>query len=310
LKIGWDYALLCLWRTQKKFTSEQATKVIGSIITEVLFDLTQTIGITQQVIHQDLRYPQLALFEVEAAIAEVQSLWQAWQGAHLVDYLPNQAPVIQQSELLQRNVSVEVYQNLVHLLQGEHTLRDLAIQMQRNVVAVTASLRPFLQKQWINLSEVADLPAPIYRQSTLSRSLPVPRNAVLPGALVACVDDSFSVRYTLEKLLVSAGYQFLGIEDPLGAVGTLLARKPDFIFLDLVMPKANGYEICEQLRKISSFRTTPIVILTGNNGFASRLKSNMIGASDFLSKPLDADAVLGVLHKHLAPKSTSFSMTS
>ena len=83
------------------------------------------------------------------------------------------------------------------------------------------------------------------------------------------------------------------------SLGILLTRKPDFIFLDLVMPNANGYEICTQLRKLSSFRDTPIVILTGNDGFANRLRSNFAGASDFVSKPFNAEIVLSVIGKHL-----------
>jgi chemotaxis family two-component system response regulator PixG len=103
----------------------------------------------------------------------------------------------------------------------------------------------------------------------------------------------------MEELLISAGYQFVGIEDAVRAIGILLSRKPDVIFLDLMMPDINGYELCEQLRKLSCFRETPIVILTSNDGFASRLRSKIVNASDFLSKPLNAEAVLSVIDKYL-----------
>lgn len=310
LKIGWDYALLCLWVIQQKISQEQVTQMIGGMVAEVLFDVMQAVDVTHQVVTQDWLYPPLASFGVGDAIVQAQESIHTWKDAELTDYLPNTAPVIQHPERLQTSISADSYQNLTQLLRGEYTLRDLALQMQRDVVAVTISLHPFLQKQWIDLIQVPDLSAPIYCQSDCSRTLPVSKEAVLPGALIACIDDSFSVRYMLEKLLTSAGYQFLGIEDSMGAVGTLLARKPDLIFLDLVMPKANGYEICEQLRKLSMFRTTPIVILTGNDSFANRFKSTMLGASDFLSKPLDADTVLGVLHKHLSHQSNSLRVTS
>jgi chemotaxis family two-component system response regulator PixG len=79
----------------------------------------------------------------------------------------------------------------------------------------------------------------------------------------------------------------------------LLSRKPDLIFLDLVMPNTNGYEICSQLRKVSAFRITPIIILTGNDGIIDRVRAKIVGASDFLSKPVDAETVLAVTSKHL-----------
>jgi len=103
----------------------------------------------------------------------------------------------------------------------------------------------------------------------------------------------------LEKILTTAGYQFLAVQDSLRAIATLLTRKPDLIFLDLVMPNTNGYEICGQLRKVSSFRNTPIIILTGNDGIIDRVRAKMVGASDFLSKPINAKTVLEVARQHL-----------
>jgi chemotaxis family two-component system response regulator PixG len=109
----------------------------------------------------------------------------------------------------------------------------------------------------------------------------------------------------MESLLVTAGYQFIGVDDALRAFAVLLARKPDVIFLDLVMPNTNGYEICGKLRKLESFRDTPIVILTGNDGIVDRVRAKLVGASDFLSKPIDAGKVLNVIRKHLEQGVTS-----
>ena len=106
----------------------------------------------------------------------------------------------------------------------------------------------------------------------------------------------------MEKILTSQGYQYLALNDALRAIATLLARKPDLIFLDLIMPNANGYEICSQLRKLSFFRNTPIVILTGNDGIIDRVRAKMVGSTDFISKPVDADTVLEVIQKHLHSK--------
>jgi two-component system, chemotaxis family, response regulator PixG len=89
------------------------------------------------------------------------------------------------------------------------------------------------------------------------------------------------------------------VQDSMRAIATLLSRKPELIFLDLVMPNTNGYEICSQLRKVSAFRDTPIVILTGNDGIIDRVRAKVVGASDFLSKPVDAATVLEVTNRYL-----------
>ena len=196
---------------------------------------------------------------------------------------------------MQRLDSAQFYQALITLLNGEHALRDLAVWMRQGVVDIMASLAPLIQMGIVELVDIPDLPAPIPQPTSPALSTDVASR----NALIACVDDSFLVRHMMEALLTSSGYQFIGIENPVRSLGILIARKPDLIFLDLVMPNTNGHEICQQLRKLSCFRYTPIVILTGSDGFANRLRSNVAGASDFLSKPLDAEAVLNVIQKHL-----------
>ena len=333
LEVGWEYALLSLWVTQRTITREQAAKMIYASVIEVLFDIAQAANVTEQIRQANILSAQLGSIRVADAIVEAELLWQNWQNAKLTDYSPNQAPIIRHPEQLQKHSSTQSYQNLVELLNGQNTLRELAIQMQRNVVAVAASLQPFVMLGWVEFIQVSDHHAPIYQgnaskfrqpattppgTAVFQKAVPQrvesssamtvsPGTAVPRKALVACVDDSSLVLNTMEQLLTSAGYQFLGVEDGLRAIAALLTHKPDFIFLDLVMPNTNGYEICEELRKISCFRTTPIVMLTGNDRYVNRLRSSFAGASEFLSKPLDAGAVLSVLHKHLNQGETRLS---
>jgi two-component system, chemotaxis family, response regulator PixG len=298
--LGWEYALLNLWVSRQEITDEQAAKVALSSIVEVLFENFQAGALTDQVHQDNSLSTRLSLIKLEKATARVQVRWQAWQDAKLGSYSPHKAPVIRQAEQIQKQTSAAFYQNLVTLLNGQHTLQDLAVQMRRDVMDVTSSLLPFMQLGWIELIQIPDLPAPHYPR----HAAPPVKVPVVRKQLIACVDDSFLVRHMMEKLLTSAGYQFMGVDDALRSIGMLLSRKPDLIFLDLMMPNANGHEICEQLRKLSLFRHTPIVILTSSDGYANRLQSNFVGASDFLGKPLDAEAVLSVIRKHLEPQTS------
>lgn len=306
--IGWEYTLLHQWVSHGEITTEQALKIIHAIVTEVLFDLNQAGEVRDQIRQDSALSAPIGVIRLETVTAKSHLRWQAWQNAKLTGYSPHQAPIIKHPEKLRAHSSEEFYQNLVNLLNGQRTLLDLAAQMRRDVVEVTASLLPFIRLKWIDLIDIADLLPPTHQ-----RSLPAaPTPSTKPQRkLIACVDDSFLVRYTMEKLLTSAGYDFLGVEDAVRSIGILLARKPDLIFLDLVMPNGNGHELCTQLRKLSCFHHTPIVILTGNDGYANRLRSNFVGASDFLGKPLNAEAVLNVIHKHLEQSPTAnFSTTT
>jgi chemotaxis family two-component system response regulator PixG len=300
----WQYQLLCSWVSQQKITGEQAAQVIDSIISEVLFDVAQAM----RVVHQINQAPDSSLsappvlIDVQQAIAKVQQLWQAWQDAQLANYFPNSVPVIKQPEELRKRTSTQVYQTLIQVLNGQYTLHDLALKMKRNVVQVSDSLLPYIHLGLVELVSIPDLPNPIHTPglktpSTLADST---------KQLVACVDDSPLVCQTMEALITAAGYHFVGVDDGLRAFAVLLSRKPDLIFLDLVMPNTNGYEICSKLRKIPAFRNTPILILTGNDGIVDRVRAKLVGASDFLSKPVDAGTVLSVIRKHLAQSVTSY----
>ncbi|AVH69629.1 response regulator [Nostoc sp. 'Lobaria pulmonaria (5183) cyanobiont'] len=118
--------------------------------------------------------------------------------------------------------------------------------------------------------------------------------------LVACVDDSPTICRSLEEILTHQGYRFVGVQESLTAVLKLIKSKPDFIFLDLLMPKVNGYEICSQIRKTPSLKDVPVVILTGKDGIVDRMRAKLVGATDFLGKPVEAEKVLNVLHKYLS----------
>ncbi|MGK7895979.1 MAG: response regulator [Xenococcus sp. (in: cyanobacteria)] len=297
-RISWEYKLLSLWLDQQKITKEQATRMIKATIIEVLFDLNHPIEIFCQTIKDNLISTRLVLIEAEQVIGEAQKYWQAWQGAKIADRSPDMAPVIRQPEALQKRTSAQVYQNLSQLLDGQQTLRDLSIRMRRDVVTVTRSLIPYIQLGLVQLIRIEDIPPPV--SPPIAKKL---SKGIIPHrTLIACIDDSPQICQSMEHIMTSAGYQFISEMDGLRAIAILLNRKPDLIFLDLIMPNTNGYEICTQLRKLSYFKNTPIVIVTGNDGLIDRVRAKMVGSTDFISKPVDEKIVLGIIDKYLNKK--------
>jgi chemotaxis family two-component system response regulator PixG len=297
-RISWEYKLLSLWIEQDKVTREQANSVIKATIIEILFDVNQALKISGEIIQDNLLSTRLTLIDAEQVINEAYSLWEAWQNAKVADRSPDMAPMIRQPEALQQKTSAQVYQNLSQLLDGQQTLRDLSVRMKRDIVTVTRSLLPYVQLGLVQLVSIDDIPPPV--------SIPLAKkisNLIIPHrTLIACIDDSPGICQTMEKVITEAGYQFVAEMDGLRAIAVLLSRKPDVIFLDLIMPNTNGYEICAQLRKLSYFKNTPIIILTGNDGIIDRVRAKMVGSTDFLNKPVDQDLVLGVIDKYLKQK--------
>lgn len=113
------------------------------------------------------------------------------------------------------------------------------------------------------------------------------------------IDDSPADSRTMCDIVENLGYQYTNISDPLQALPMLIEFKPKLIFLDLVMPIANGYEVCSQIRRISSLKEIPVIIVTSNDGIADRVRARIVGASGFLGKPIQHKKVLKVLKKHL-----------
>ncbi|HBE18729.1 MAG TPA: response regulator [Cyanobacteria bacterium UBA11149] len=293
--ISWDYQLLELWIKEERITRQQATATLHAGMVEMLFDLGQTSNLTHQFKPTCLPSNRLVEIDLLKVIADVERLWRAWHNANLGNYSPNQSPIIEQPDKLKQRTSVELYQTLTKCLDGKHTLRDLAVQRKWDLVEIARSLLPYLELGLIQFQEIPDVST--FLSPTILGTPGEIANFTKP--LVACVDDSKWVNQMMEKLITTAGYRFMAVDNPLRAIPVLLARKPDFIFLDLMMPHVNGYEVCTQLRKLSCFRTTPIAILTGNNGSTEIIRSKLAGASDFLSKPLNAVSLLKVLHKYL-----------
>lgn len=284
-KVCWEYDLLNLWIDQEKINSKQITKLIFAQIAEILFELTQAkqLNVEHQ-IDKSFSNP-LTVIDSDRAVAEAWKIWQTWQNAKLADRSPDYAPFIIQPEQLSQRTSPKTYQGMSKLLDGKRSLRDLAVVLNQDFVQFTSLLNPYIQLGLIELSEIGDHPPPI--KVSASKKF-----------LIACVDDSALICQTMEKVIASGGYDFLGITDDLRALPLLLNHNPDIIFLDLIMPHINGYEICSKLRKVVSFANVPIILMSAHDNLFERLKVKMSGGSEFLSKPINAASVLNIVSKY------------
>ncbi|MBE9060968.1 response regulator [cf. Phormidesmis sp. LEGE 11477] len=116
---------------------------------------------------------------------------------------------------------------------------------------------------------------------------------------VVYIDDSPADSRAMSSIVEKLGYEYVNIQDPLQALPMLIELKPKLIFLDLVMPIANGYEVCAQIRRITAFKEIPVVIVTSNDGIADRVRAKLVGASGFMGKPIQEERILKVFQKYL-----------
>ena len=117
---------------------------------------------------------------------------------------------------------------------------------------------------------------------------------------IACIDDSPTVLNAINSFLDDKSFSVVMINDPVRALMQVVRIKPDLILLDVAMPNLDGYELCSLLRKHSLFKTTPIIMVTGNTGFLDRAKAKLVRASGYLTKPFNQSELLKMVFKHLS----------
>ncbi len=301
-----EYQLLVDLAKKQQIQGEQAVRVIRNTVTEILFDLLQQEKLGQLRFistRQSGLNASLTLLNPQHAVSHSKQAWEQWCKAGLENISPNTALLMRRSEQLQKQTSAPVYQTLIKIVDGERTLRDLAVLMKQDLLLLTRLLSPYIRQGIMELIKVGDLlpPASGERLETIpnfAAKAPV-KSIFKKSPLIACIDDSRMMGQLMEHILTKAGYRFVGINDAVEALPVLLESQPDLIFLDLMMPVANGYEVCSQIRRISLFKNIPVVILTGNDGIIDWVRAKIVGSSDFLSKPIKPEQVLAILRKYV-----------
>jgi two-component system, chemotaxis family, response regulator PixG len=283
----WEYYLLVNWAKQSRITRTGLLKHIQTTIVEVLFDIIQADRVSCDRVVQSQLNPQLTLIDIEQALAISVQQQQQWRQYELGNILPDQAIEIVATEEFRQSVAESAYPVLQFVLDGTHTIREIAAKTHKPPIAIGHSFIKHIQTGKLKLVDPPDFEDPIAR------------NKLAAAPLIACIDDSPFVCDRLEQIFRGVGYQFISILDSTRAIPVVISKKPQLIFLDLVMPNTNGYEICGRLRKVAAFKHTPIVILTGNDGVIDRVRAKVVGATDFLSKPVQAELVLEIAQKYL-----------
>ena len=105
---------------------------------------------------------------------------------------------------------------------------------------------------------------------------------------VLLVDDDASVREAVSSALAGEGYDVTWFADPENALRQVLVQPPAVVLLDVTMPRLDGWEMCEILKRQSHTRDVPVLFLTGRTDVRDRITAMQVGGSDFISKPFHA----------------------
>lgn len=119
------------------------------------------------------------------------------------------------------------------------------------------------------------------------------------GVSIVIADDSQTIRHTVTALLGAAGCRVVVAEDGFDVLSKIVDEKPDLIFLDINMPRLDGYQTCVLVKQNESFSKIPIILLSAQNGVFDRARSRVVQADDYLVKPFSRDELLDMVRRHV-----------
>ncbi len=126
---------------------------------------------------------------------------------------------------------------------------------------------------------------------------------VLDGLKVMIIDDSKTIRRTAETLLKKSGCEVVTATDGFEALSKILEHRPNIIFVDIMMPRLDGYQTCALIKNNKMFKETPVIMLSSKDGLFDRARGRIVGSEEYLTKPFTKDELLGAITKYVGERS-------
>jgi twitching motility two-component system response regulator PilG len=125
-------------------------------------------------------------------------------------------------------------------------------------------------------------------------------SAALTGLRVMVIDDSKTIRRTAETLLVKEGCAVTTAVDGFEALAMISDQQPHIIFVDIMMPRLDGYQTCALIKNNQQFKNTPVIMLSSKDGLFDKAKGRVVGAEQYLTKPFTRDELLSAIRQFVS----------
>ena len=119
------------------------------------------------------------------------------------------------------------------------------------------------------------------------------------GLTVMVIDDSKTMRRTAETLLKKAGCEVITAIDGFDALAKIVDSNPDIIFVDIMMPRLDGYQTCALIKNSQNYQNIPVIMLSSKDGLFDQAKGRVVGSDEYLTKPFSKDELLNAIRNHV-----------
>lgn len=123
--------------------------------------------------------------------------------------------------------------------------------------------------------------------------------ANLAGTRVMVIDDSNTIRRSAEIFLKAAGCEVILAEDGFDALAKIADLLPQVIFVDIMMPRLDGYQTCALIKRNAKFKSTPVIMLSSKDGLFDRARGRMAGSDQYLTKPFTQDTLIDAVNNYI-----------
>ncbi len=117
---------------------------------------------------------------------------------------------------------------------------------------------------------------------------------------VMVIDDSKTIRRTAETLLQREGYEVVTAVDGFEALSKIADANPDIVFVDIMMPRLDGYQTCALIKNSQNYQNTPVIMLSSKDGLFDQAKGGVVGSDEYLTKPFSKDELLNAIRNHVS----------
>jgi twitching motility two-component system response regulator PilG len=124
----------------------------------------------------------------------------------------------------------------------------------------------------------------------------------LKGLKVLVIDDSKTIRKTAETLLAKEGCEVYTAVDGFDALAKVADYQPDIVFVDIMMPRLDGYQTCSLIKHNKVFKSIPVIMLSSKDGLFDRARGRIVGSEYYLTKPFTKDELLSAIETHVAAR--------
>ncbi|MCA1779542.1 MAG: response regulator [Xanthomonadaceae bacterium] len=129
--------------------------------------------------------------------------------------------------------------------------------------------------------------------------------ADITGLKILIIDDSRTIRKSAETMLSREGCEVLTAEDGFEALAVIHQSHPDLIFVDIMMPRLDGYQTCAIIKNNDQFRATPVIMLTSKDGLFDKARGRIVGSDHYLTKPFTRDELLNAVRETVPAKNAA-----